>query len=108
MYVSCSGPITAVGKERADLSAVVYLELRGFCTKRFPLPLGAWDGLRYFLWHSLCLPCNYLAYFVVSRLLLQVLQVFKTFYLLVLTTLNPGHTDVATVNSRSNLSVTWN
>ena len=30
-------------------SAVVYLLLCGFCMKRFPLPLGAWDGLRYFI-----------------------------------------------------------
>ena len=21
----------------------------GFCLERFPLPLGAWDGLRYFI-----------------------------------------------------------
>ena len=21
----------------------------GFCSERFPLPLGAWDGLRYFI-----------------------------------------------------------
>ena len=26
----------------------------------FPLPLGAWDGLRFLLWHSLSLPYNYL------------------------------------------------
>ena len=30
--------ITSVGEERANLSA-----------ERFPLPLGAWDGLRYFI-----------------------------------------------------------
>ena len=29
------------------LSAVVYLLLCGFCLERFPLPLGAWDRLRY-------------------------------------------------------------
>ena len=23
--------------------------LCGFCLERFPLPLGAWDGLRYFI-----------------------------------------------------------
>ena len=33
--------------KRANLSAVVYLLLCGFCLERFPLPLGAWDGLRY-------------------------------------------------------------
>ena len=31
------------------MSAVVYLQLCGFCLERFPLPLGAWDGLRYFI-----------------------------------------------------------
>ena len=40
--------MTSVGEERANLSAVVYLSLCGFCLERFPLPLGAWDGLRYF------------------------------------------------------------
>ena len=32
-----------------NLSAVVYLQLCGFCLERFPLPLVAWDGLRYFI-----------------------------------------------------------
>ena len=49
LYVSCSGSITSVGEERANLSAIVYLLLCGFCSERFPLPLGAWDGLRYFI-----------------------------------------------------------
>ena len=31
------------------LSAVVCLWLYGFCLGRFPLPLGAWGGLRYFI-----------------------------------------------------------
>ena len=30
-------------------SDIVYLYLCGFCLERFPLPLGAWDGLRYFI-----------------------------------------------------------
>ena len=47
LYVSCRGSITSVGEERASLSAIVYLWLRGFCSERFHLPLGAWDGLRY-------------------------------------------------------------
>ena len=34
---------------REGLSAVVCLYLCGFCLERFPLPLGAWDGLRYFI-----------------------------------------------------------
>ena len=49
LYVNDSGSITSVGEERASLSAVVYLKLCGFCLERFPLPLGAWDGLRYFI-----------------------------------------------------------
>ena len=49
LYVSCSGSIISVGEERANLSAIVYLLLCGFCSERFALPLGAWDGLRYFI-----------------------------------------------------------
>ena len=49
LCVNDSGSITSVGEERANLSAVVYLYLCGFCLDRFPLPLGAWDGLRYFI-----------------------------------------------------------
>ena len=30
----------------------------GFLLERFPLPLGAWDGLRYVIVDSLSLPCN--------------------------------------------------
>ena len=47
LYVKGSRSITSVG-ERANLSAVVYLQLCGFYLERFPLPLGAWDGLPYF------------------------------------------------------------
>ena len=35
--------------KRANLSASVYPYLCGFCLERVPLPLGAWDGLRYFI-----------------------------------------------------------
>ena len=49
LYVNGSGSIASVGEERANLSAVVYLLLCGFCLERFPLPLGAWDWLRYFI-----------------------------------------------------------
>ena len=49
LYVSFSGSITSVGEERASLSAIVYLLLCAFCSERFPLPVGAWDGLRYFI-----------------------------------------------------------
>ena len=49
LYVSGSGSITSAWEERANLSAIVYLYLCGFCSERFPLPLSAWDGLRYFI-----------------------------------------------------------
>ena len=42
------GQLPGLGK-RANLVASVYLQLCGFCGERFPLPLGAWDGLRYFI-----------------------------------------------------------
>ena len=34
-----------VWEERANLSAIIYLKLCGFCSERFPLRLGAWDRL---------------------------------------------------------------
>ena len=50
LYVNGSGTdLDEFGEERANLSAVVYLLLCGFCLERFPLPLGAWNGLRYFI-----------------------------------------------------------
>ena len=48
-YMNGSGSITSFGEERAISSAVIYLLLCGFCLERFPLPLGAWDGLHYFI-----------------------------------------------------------
>ena len=48
-FVSGNGSITSVGEERANLSAIVYMLLCGFCSERFPLRLGAWNGLRYFI-----------------------------------------------------------
>ena len=64
LYVSCSGSITSVGEDRANLSAVVYFLLCGFCSERFPFPLGAWDGLRYFI-VSLPEPSIYLFYLLI-------------------------------------------
>ena len=57
LYVNGSGSITSVGEERANLSAVVYLLLCGFCLERFPFPLGM--GYVILLWHSLSIPYNY-------------------------------------------------
>ena len=49
-YVSLiSGLITSVGEERAIFFAIVYMLLCGFCLEGFPLPLGAWDWLRYYI-----------------------------------------------------------
>ena len=59
LYVSCSESITSVGEESANLFAIVYLLLCGFCSERFPLPLCGWDGLRYLIvahpWPSISL-----------------------------------------------------
>ena len=37
--------------EKRELICLLLLNrlLCGFCLERFPLPLGAWDGLRYFI-----------------------------------------------------------
>ena len=60
LYVNGSGSITSVVEERANLSAVVYLYLCGFCLERLPLLLGAWDGVRYFI---VALPESSINYF---------------------------------------------
>ena len=67
LYVNGSGSITSVGEERANLSAVVYLYLCGFCLERFFLwVLGM--GYVILLWHSLSLPYYLLTnlFFVLS------------------------------------------
>ena len=40
--------ITSVEEERANVSAIVHMLLCGFCSEWFPLPLDAWDMLRFF------------------------------------------------------------
>ena len=47
LYVSCSG--SRLWQDRAYLSAIVYLKLFVFCSEKFPLPLGSWDGSCYFI-----------------------------------------------------------
>ena len=52
----CSVPITSVGEERER--AIIFSAFAcGLCNEGFPLPLGAWDGLCYFIvthpWPSL-------------------------------------------------------
>ena len=48
LYVSGSGSITSVGQER-DICLLLFTLIMWFLLERFPLPLGAWDGLRYFI-----------------------------------------------------------
>ena len=45
LYLSFSGLFTSVGEERANFSAIDFLEFCGFCSEGFHLPLGAWDWL---------------------------------------------------------------
>ena len=62
LYVSGSGSITSIGEESANVSAVDYLLLCGFCSEGFPFP---YDGLRYFI---VALPepsIYYFSYFLV-------------------------------------------
>ena len=51
-----------VRDQKAIFSVLAYLQLCGFSSERFYLPLGAWDGLHYFLWHSLSIPYNYFGF----------------------------------------------
>ena len=57
LYVSCSGSVTSVGKERANLSDI--------CSERFPLPLGALGRLGYFI---VALPRPSIYYYIVRHL----------------------------------------
>ena len=60
-YVSCSGSITSVREERANLSAIDYLKSYVVSVRRgflFLWVLGM--GYVILLWHSLSLPYNYL------------------------------------------------
>ena len=41
--------ISALFSRYIDSTIPVYLSLCSFCLERFPLPLGAWDGMRYFI-----------------------------------------------------------
>ena len=64
----------SVGEERANLSASVYPYICGFCLERVPLPLGAWDGLRYFI---VALPepsINYFAKSLKTRFFLHLIR----------------------------------
>ena len=49
LHVSFSGLITSAGEERADVFAIDYSEFCGFCSEGFPLHLGAWERMRYFI-----------------------------------------------------------
>ena len=41
--------MTSVGEERDGFSAIIYSLFCCFYSKEFPLPLGAWERLRYFI-----------------------------------------------------------
>ena len=45
LYLTFSGLFTSVWEERDNFPAIDYLELCGFCSEGFHLPLGAWDWL---------------------------------------------------------------
>ena len=36
-------------KDGSSSDALYITQTRGFCLERFPLPLGTWDGLCYFI-----------------------------------------------------------
>ena len=48
----CSGPITSVGEERVIIFSAFAC---GLCNEEFPLPIGAWDWLCYFIVTYPCL-----------------------------------------------------
>ena len=48
LYVNGSGSITSV-VYRELICLLLFTCNCGFCLERFPLPLGAWDGLLYFI-----------------------------------------------------------
>ena len=52
LYVNGSGSITSVGEEKRREELICLLMFTcnlWFLLESFPLPLGAWDGLRYFI-----------------------------------------------------------
>ena len=59
LYVSFRALITSLGEERASFSAIVYLQLCGFCLEGFLFILVLGIGCVISLWHSLGLPYNY-------------------------------------------------
>ena len=58
----------------------------GFCSERFPLPLGAWDGLRYFI---MALPEPSIIFLKTYALRLTLLYVY------------PQHLDLITITASS-------
>ena len=62
LYVNGSGSITSVWEERELICLLLFTCNYRYVVsvlERFPLPLGAWDGLRYFIVAPLSLPYNY-------------------------------------------------
>ena len=49
MFPLCGTQPRLENEEIVNFSAIVYLQLCGFCSEGFPLPLGAWDRMRCFI-----------------------------------------------------------
>ena len=47
LNISYGRLITTVGKERAVFSSIDYSYFYCFCSKKFPFPLDAWEGLHF-------------------------------------------------------------
>ena len=65
LYLNGSGSITSVGEERANLSAVVYLLLCGFCLESSSGCLG-WATL-FYCGTPLSLPYNYFLFEILYK-----------------------------------------
>ena len=61
LYVSCSGSITSIGEERANLSAEFTCNYVVSVRKSFLFLTVLGMGCVILLWHSLSLPYNYFA-----------------------------------------------
>ena len=54
----------------------------GFLLERVPLPVGALEGLRYLLWHSVSFPYNYFALLCLSTWALWPFGIWNSVFLL--------------------------
>ena len=75
LFVSCSGSITSVVDERANFSAIVYLQICGSVGRCFLFIHGI--GYVVSLWHSVGLPYNYFLSIQRSRVIIHAPVVFN-------------------------------